>query len=164
MDITAAGLNSYKIKGKKGVVSVEVGSGVEIVGAANKTVFPITSPGEYEVEGISVFAYPAGESLATLIQVEEVRVLVVAEALADNVIEDMDSVDVVILGTGGVGSKVLVELVGKIEPSYVIPAGEEATVAAFVKDFEHTSRTSEKLSLSKATMASDVTEVVILSK
>lgn len=164
MDITAISTNTYKLKGKKGVVTAEVGKGVEIVGSGSKAVFPITGPGEYEVEGISVFAYPAGESLACLIQVEEVRVLVLGGVIAENVIEEMDTVDVVILGTENMASKTLVELVGKIEPSYIIPAGEAGAVAAFVKDFEHTSRESEKLSLSKATMAAEVTEVVILSK
>ena len=129
MDITAVGKNTYKIKGKKGSVTVEVGKGVEIVGAANKTVFPINQPGEYEVEGISVFAYSAGETLATLVQVEEIRVLVVGNVLSDNIIDEMDAVDVAILGTEQVGSKALVEMVGKIEPSYIVPSGEESACA-----------------------------------
>lgn len=163
MDITRINETTYKVKGKKGVVTVVIGRSVEIMGAVSKSPFPITQPGEYEVEGISVFAYQAGKTLATLIQVEEVKVLAIEEPLSDALIEEMDTVDVVLLGTGAVPSKELVALVGRIEPSCVVPAGDEASIAAFVKDFEHTSRTSDKLSLSKATMATDITDVVVLN-
>lgn len=162
MDITRSGEKSYKIKGKRGAVTALVGKSIEIVGGVSKTPFLITQPGEYEVEGISVFAYQADQTLAALVQVEDVKVLVIEESVSDALIEEMDVVDVVLLGTDVVASKELVTLVGKIEPSYVVPAGDEASVAAFVKDFEHTSRISDKLTLSKATMATDITDVVVL--
>lgn len=164
MDITLVKNNQYKIRGKKGYANVVVGESVEIVASNSKDSFVINQPGEYEVEGISVFAYPANDRLATLVEVEDVKVLVVDELIKENVIEDMDTVDVIVLGVGVVGSKELIEMVGKIEPSYVVPEGETARVEAFVKDFEHNSRTESKLSISKSTMAADVTDVVILSK
>ena len=146
MDIARIAENKYRIKVKRGVAVVNVGLDVEIQGTVSKTPFVITQPGEYEVEGISVFAYQTGESLASVIHVEDLKVLAA-----------------VIVNTDKMNSKASVAMIGKIEPSCVVPAGDATNIAVFVKDFEHASRETNKLSLSKATLNSDITDVVVLT-
>lgn len=163
MDIVRVADKEYRIKGKKGSVISKLGMSVEIQSAGNKTPFVIVEPGEYEVEGISVFAYRVEESLGTLIQVEDVKIFCVAGVMSDSLIDDLDTIDVVMLDVDKIEKKAGAAMLGKIEPSYVIPCGEEGMMAQFVKEFEHTARQTDKLSLSKATMSGDVTDVVILT-
>ena len=163
MDIARIAENKYRIKVKRGVAVVNVGVDVEIQGTVNKTPFVITQPGEYEVEGISVFAYQTGETLTSVIHVEDLKVLAAASELSDSLIDDLDTIDVVIVNTDKMNSKASVSMIGKIEPSCVVPAGDTTNVAVFVKDFEHASRETNKLSLSKATLNSDITDVVVLT-
>lgn len=163
MDIARIAENKYRIKVKRGVAVVNLGVDVEIQGSVSKTPFVITQPGEYEVEGISVFAYQTGETLASVIHVEDLKVLAAASELSDSLIDDLDTIDVVIVNTDKMNSKASVSMIGKIEPSCVVPAGDPTNVAVFVKDFEHASRETNKLSLSKATLNSDITDVVVLT-
>lgn len=163
MDIARIAENKYRIKVKRGVAVVNVGVDVEIQGTVSKSPFAITQPGEYEVEGISVFAYQTGETLASVIHVEDLKVLAVASELSESLIDDLDTIDVVIVNTDKINSKASVSMIGKIEPSCVVPAGDAANIAVFVKDFEHASRETNKLSISKATLNSDITDVVVLT-
>lgn len=163
MDIARIAENKYRIKVKRGVAVVNVGVDVEIQGTVSKTPFVITQPGEYEVEGISVFAYQTGETLASVIHVEDLKVLALASELSDSLIDDLDTIDVVIVNTDKMNSKASVAMIGKIEPSCVVPAGDATNITVFVKDFEHASRETNKLSLSKATLNSDITDVVVLT-
>ncbi len=163
MDIARIAENKYRIKVKRGFAVVNVGVDVEIQGLADKTPFVITQPGEYEVEGISVFAYKTEDTLASVIHVEDLKVLATSSELSDSLIDDLDTIDVVIVNTDKMSSKASVAMIGKIEPSCVVPAGDTTNVAVFVKDFEHAARETNKLSLSKATLNSDITDVVVLT-
>lgn len=163
MDIIKAGKDSYTVKTKRGSLKAVLGERVEIVGAGRKDGFEITQPGEYEVEGISVFTYNSAERLAAVIQAEGVTVLCADRVLADSIIEEMDTVEVAIVAVTSETSKAMVEMIGKIEPSYVIPAGEEGEIQIFLKDFERTAREAPKLSLAKTAVTMDTTEVVVLS-
>lgn len=163
MDIAKVAENKYRIKVKRGSVVVNVGESVEIQNNASKASFVITQPGEYEVEGISVFAYQVEETLASVIHVEDLKVLLTSGILSDALIEDQGTIDVVIVDTNIGKSKECVAMIGKIEPSCVIPSGDAANVALFIKDFEHTSREANKLSISRATLNSDITDVVVLT-
>lgn len=162
MDIVKVKDGEYRIKSRRGSVTVVVGTEASIVGSVSKTPFVISAPGEYEVEGISVFAYAQGEGIATVLHLEDLTVLVTAGVIAESLIEDLDVVDVLILGLGQNSSRDLVTMVGNIEPTYIVPQGEADKVAAFIKDFEHASRETDKLVVNKATLSSDVTEVVVL--
>lgn len=164
MEIVKVEGNIYRVKVKRGNVVIKVGESVEIQGGNSKTQFVIDQPGEYEVEGISVFAYQVNESLASVIQVEDLKVLTVSGILSDSLIEDQGTIDVVIVDTNTTKSKESVEMIGKIEPSCVVPSGDVANVALFIKDFEHTARETNKLSISRATLNSDITDVVVLTE
>ena len=163
MDIAKVAENKYRIKVKRGSVVVNVGESVEIQSSASKSPFVITQPGEYEVEGISVFAYQTEATLASVIHVEDLKVLATSGILSDSLIEDQGTIDAVIVNTNSLQSKENVTMIGKIEPSFVLPSGDSANVATFIKDFEHTAREANKLSITRATLNSDITDVVILT-
>ena len=164
MDITCVGENQYKLKSKKGSLEVTLGEKVEIVSGGNtNSPFVIRQPGEYEVDGMSVFAYAATGGIAALVQVDDIKIFCLANIIDDSVIEEQETVDVVLLSCDNVGSKDLVEMIGKIEPSYVVPAGSKEFITKFVSTFEHTAREMPKLSLTKATINAEITDVVILT-
>lgn len=163
MDIAKVAENKYKIKVKRGVVMVNVGESVEIQSSNNKTPFVITQSGEYEVEGISVFAYLVDNTLTSVIHVEDLKVLSTTGIMSDALIDDQGTIDVVIMNTNNGKNKDNVVMIGKIEPSCVIPSGEATSIAGFINDFEHTSREANKLSISRATLNSDITDVVVLT-
>lgn len=142
---------------------VNVGESVEIQSSNSKSPFVITLPGEYEVEGISVFTYLVEETLASVIHVEDLKVLTTSGILSDSLIEDQGTIDVVIVDTNKGKSKEGVVMMGKIEPSCVVPSGDADNVTQFIKDFEHTAREANKLSISRATLNSDITDVVVLT-
>jgi len=162
MEIAYLGKNNFKLKAKRGVLTYESGSNVTLTGASAKVPFSITQPGEYEVEGLSVFGYP-GEGVVTYVfQLDEVRVMTIEGKVEDKLIDELDVIDVVIINVDTVAAKELVAMLGKIEPSYVLPYGEAERVAGFVKEFEHGSKEQDKLVLAKATISEDLTEVIVL--
>jgi len=163
MDIAKVAENKYRIKVKRGSVVVKVGETVELQGSTSKSPFVITQPGEYEVEGISVFVYQTGDMLASVIHVEDLKVLATSGILSDALIEDQGTIDAVIVNTDSTQSKENVAMIGKIEPSIVLPSGDATNVSTFIKDFEHTAREANKLSISRATLNSDITDVVVLT-
>ncbi len=162
MDITAINDKNFRVKAKKGMVVVEDGVKVVMTGNSSKAPFEINQPGEYEVEGMSVFGYPSESANVYVLQIEEVRILTLGSTLSESIVQELDVIDVILLNTDTLNSKDAVELIGKIEPSTVVPYGEQVNVAAFIKNFEHGSRESDKLSIAKATLNSELTEVVVL--
>lgn len=163
MDITAISRTSFRVKAKKGMVVSEGGTRIVMTGNTSKAPFEISQPGEYEVEGMSVFGYATENDVAYVMQVEDVRILTLGSKLSEAIVQELDVVDVILLNTDSLNSKDAVEMIGKIEPSTVIPYGDSLNVAAFVKDFEHGSKESDKLSIAKATLNTELTEVVVLS-
>lgn len=163
MDITAINGTSFRVKAKKGMVVSEGGARIVMTGNTSKTPFEIDQPGEYEVEGMSVFGYASDAEVAYVMQIEDVRILTLGTKLSEGIIQELDIIDVILLNTDSLNSKDAVEMIGKIEPSAVVPYGDSVNVAAFVKDFEHGSRESDKLAIAKATLNSELTEVVLLS-
>ncbi len=55
--------------------------------------------------------------------------------------------------------KELGELIGKLEPYYVIPLGEGQE--QFITSYEHSSRTVKALNISKLSLNDEVTEVIL---
>lgn len=163
MDITAINETSFRVKAKKGMVVSESGKRIVMTGNTSKTPFEINQPGEYEVEGMSVFGYASESDVVYVMQIEDVRILTLGVALSESIIQELDVIDVILLNTDSLNSKDAVDMIGKIEPSTVVPYGDSVNVAAFVKDFEHGSRESDKLAIAKATLNSELTEVVVLS-
>jgi hypothetical protein len=164
MDVVRIDKKQYKLKTKRGVVAVSVGESIEISGSVSKSNFVITQPGEYEVEGISVFAYATPNGIAGVVQADEVKILVTAGVLPDTVIEDQGNVDAVIVDTSAIESKQSVAMIGNIDTYYVIPCGEKEDIALFIKDFEHSAREVPKLTISRGSINTDITEVVILNE
>ena len=151
--------------------------------------FVIDSPGEYEIEGISVFGYQTyhdaengakrGNNVIYVIQAEDLRILHLGDLghkLSKEIIDELDGIDVVMIPVGGdytVDAKMAAEIAAELEPYYVIPMhfktekhddktfGQLATVEEFVKEFQHGSRTVKNLSISKLGLPEDLTEVIL---
>ena len=162
MDISYSGKTNFKIKTKTGVVTT-YGPCVTIAhkGGVGED-FRITAPGEYEVEGISVFGYAGEDHPVYVIQAEDLRILYlseIAKPLSEKLITELENIDVVAVPVDTLGAKESGEVVAKLEPYYVLPYGD--TVAKFVTSYEHGSRTVKSLSLSKLTLPEDVTEVIV---
>lgn len=155
------GKEGYKIKAKTGIVVANT-EGLAISHKSTEEGFKISAPGEYEVEGISVFAYRVDASVAYVVQHEELRVLYFGQLtknLDEKEIADLENIDVVILPVDAASTKDLTELVAKLEPYYVLPYGEQ--VAKFVAAYEHGSRAVKSLNLSKLGLPEDLTEVIV---
>lgn len=164
MEIAKTSGKELKIKVKKGQILFDGGNKITLIGNVAKQPFVITEPGEYEVEGLSIFGYKAGESVSYVAHAEDLHVYIGSAKLDEKVIDEFDVIDVIILDVESGSAKELTTFVGKVEPSYILPAGDKEKIAQFIKEFEHTSRETEKLVISKSTMSEDVTEVVVLGR
>jgi len=161
MEISYLGKTSFKIKAKTGSVVTEEGK-LTIAHKSGGEDFVITNPGEYEVEGISVFGYRAEGANIYVVQFEDIRVLYLGEItgmLSEKNISELENIDVVIILVDTISLKETVELVAKIEPYYILPFGENR--AKFIDTYEHGSRSVKSLSLTKATLPEDLTEVIV---
>jgi hypothetical protein len=161
MDISYLGETSFKIKAKTGAV-VAKAKDLTISHKSGGDDFVINNPGEYEVEGISVFGYKSEETNIYVIQFEDIRVLYLgnlSKPMAEKTITDLENIDVVITPVDTLPVKEIIEMVSKLEPYYVLPYGE--TTAKFVAAYEHGSRSVKSLSLSKVSLPEDLTEVIV---
>jgi hypothetical protein len=161
MDISYLGKDSFKIKAKVGTIVADP-SKLTISHKSGGDDFVITQPGEYEVEGISVFGYKTDSSNVYVIQFEDLRIAYLGnltKALSEKSVSELENTDVVIASTDSMPTKDLVEVISKLEPYYVLPYGEQ--VAKFVAAYEHSSRSVKSLNLSKTTLPEDVTEVIV---
>lgn len=161
MDISYLGKDTFKIKAKAGVVNARP-DGLIISHKSEGDDFAISLPGEYEVEGISVFAYSAEESIIYVVQFDDLRVLYLGDLrkpLSEKTVAELENIDVVIVSTDSMSVKEVVEVVAKLEPYYVLPYG--GGVDKFVTAYEHNSRTVKNLSLSKLSLPDDLTEVIL---
>lgn len=160
MEISYLGKNNFKLKTKSGSALLEP-TQLTMVHKSGGEDFVINEPGEYEIEGISVFGYQTEGSTAYVFQAEDMRVLYLGElsqSLSEKNLAELENIDVVIAPPTASG-KELVELVTKIEPYYILPYGEN--VAKFVASYDHGSRSVKSLSLSKLTLPEDLTEVIV---
>lgn len=161
MDISYLGKDSFKIKAKNG--SVVAGSGKLTISHKNGGEdFVITGPGEYEVEGISVFGYKAEEFNVYVVQFEDMRVAYLGDlskSLSEKTIGELENIDVVIVEVDKMAIKEVVDAVSKLEPYYVLPYGEQT--AKFIASYEHGSRSVKNLNLSKLSLSDDLTEVIV---
>jgi len=160
MDISYLKGESFKIKAKTGSV-VLAPAALTISHKAGGDDFVINNPGEYEVEGISVFGYKAETENVYVVQFEDLRVLYLgnlSKPLSEKVVSELENIDVVIVSCDVMSPKDVIETVAKIEPYYVLPYGEMTT--KFIASYEHGSRSVKSLSLSKLTLPEDLTEVI----
>ena len=94
-------------------------------------------PGEYEVMGVSIIGYPSfhddksgverGKNTIFVFEFEGFRIAHLGDLghqLTDDLVNEMGSIDVLMVPVGGVftlGPKEAVEVIGKIDPYYIIP-------------------------------------------
>lgn len=161
MDISYLGKSGFKIKTKNGAAVAEA-EALTIAHKAGGEDFVIASPGEYEIEGISVFGYANEGTNVYVIQVEDIRVAYlgnIAKPLTEKSITDLENIDVVIVSVDTMPIKDMVEIVAKLEPYYVLPYGEN--IPQFVAAYEHGSRVVKSLSLNRLGLSEDLTEVIV---
>ncbi len=160
MDISYVGKDSFKIKAKTGSVLAEAAK-LTISHKTGGEDFVITDPGEYEVEGISVFGYKTEAEPVYVVQFDDIRVAYLgnlSKPLSEKNISELENIDAVIVSSESMAMKDLTEVVSKLEPYYVLPYGEG--VAKFIAAYEHASRSVKSLNLSKLSLNDDLTEVI----
>lgn len=161
MDISYLGKENFKVKAKSGTVTVSKDALV-ISHKSGGEDFIIKEPGEYEVEGISVFGHQSDDAVVYVIQFEDVRVAYLGgltKPLTEKAITDLENIDVVIVPVDNLELKAGIEMISKLEPSFVLPYGELTT--KFVDSYEHGSRSVKSLNLSKVSLPEDLTEVIV---
>lgn len=161
MDISYAGKGAFKIKTKNGSVLITEEK-LTLSHKSGGEDFEVTEPGEYEVEGISVFGYMAEGVSVYVVQFEDIRVAYLGQltkALSEKSVTELENIDVVLISSDSMPVKDMVEVVSKLEPYYVLPYGEN--VAKFVASYEHGSRSVKSLNLSKVSLPEDLTEVIV---
>ena len=165
MEISYLEGEKFKIKTKTGSMVLSPSSVTMSHKGGGGEDFVITKPGEYEVEGISVFGYQIGSQPIYVIQVEDLRTLYLgnlSENLSEKVLSELENIDTVIVGLpvgGKLGIKEVIELVGKLEPYYVILQGEGRD--KFIASYEHGSRIVKSLIVNKLGLSEDLTEVIV---
>lgn len=216
MEITYLGHSSFKLKGKDATVITDpfdkkVGfaypsvtgdivtsshdhfdhASISAVKPTTKREKPfvISSPGEYEILGVSVFGYPSyhddkqgaerGKNTIYAIVIDGITVVHLGDlghTLDEHFIERLGTVDVLLCPVGGhftIDDKTAVEIIQEIEPSYVIPMhyktdahddkafGELSTVADFEKEFGVTVEPVKSISMTLGSMPEQTTLVVL---
>lgn len=114
-----------------------VGRGVKMVVDENKLTFPgsnelvIDTPGEYEVKGHMITGVPVGEGTAYVIQSDNASfglLTNVTDELDAEALEQLSELDGLAIAAAGY------ELIGKLEPKYVIPLGDGAELKKFIDE------------------------------
>lgn len=160
MDISYAGKEVFKIKTKNGIVMADPAK-LSIAHKSGGEDFVVKEPGEYEVEGISVFGYRAEVDNVYVVQFDDLRVAYLgnlSKPLSEKTISELENIDVVIVSTDQLSVKEVGEVVAKLEPYFVLPYGEN--VEKFIASYEHGSRSVKSLNLSKVSLNEDLTEVI----
>ena len=138
---------------------------VKIVVDEDKLTFPgsndvvIDGPGEYEVKGQMITGIPVGEETAYVIQGDggSAGVLVnVTETLSAEAQEQLSELDVLFIAATGY------QLIGKLEPKYVVPLGEGADLKKFLDEMGATaSEKQTKLKITGRDVPEETTVVVL---
>lgn len=159
--------------------------------ARRKDPFVISEPGEYEIEGVSVFGYSTyhddkkgeerGENIVFVVQAEGIRVVHLGDLghnLSEKMIEMLDGVDILLVPVGGVytiDAKIALDIIENVGPYVVIPMhyrtkdhdakvfGDVAPLEEFVSLYGGEVREIEddKYSVSRISLSEDATEVVV---
>lgn len=176
VEITYLGQSSFKVKGKQASVVVEPHGSAEAdiltfgkYGKESKaTGFRIDGPGEYEIKEVSVIGVANGDKTIYVIEVEGLRVCYVggvSQKLVQDQLEEMGSIDILLLPVGGEGEadpKLAVEVLRQVDPWIAIPTlGETAN---FLKELgKENIEPVAKLSITSEKLPSELT-VMLLEK
>ena len=155
MEVSYLGKNSVRI----------VARSVKIVVDGDKLTFPgsnevvIDGPGEYEVKGMMITGVPVGEDTAYIIQGDGGSVGIlsnVTETLSAEALEQLSEKDVLFIAAAGH------ELIGKLEPKYVIPLGEGDELKKFLDEMGAASVEKQpKLKITGKDVPEETTVVVL---
>lgn len=157
--------------------------------ARRRNPFIIDAPGEYEVEGVSVFGVETfhddkkgeerGKNIVFGVLIDGVSVVHLGDLghqLSERQVGELNGVDVLLCPVGGhytVGPKDVSGLVNALEPSILVPMhyrsekhnrevfAKVATLDEFVKEFGAEVKREEKLAVTKTTLPEEL-EVVVL--
>ena len=158
-------------------------NGVEEVTRSGKEPFVINGPGEYEVQGVFVKGFPSASEYSSdatrntmyAVRLEEMNILFLG-ALSEKkpnleIIEDMDSIDVLFVPIGGDGVLTAADahaLAVSFEARVIVPIhydglGEKDALKAFLKEAgAEGTKPTDKLTLKKKDVDEKSGEVVVL--
>lgn len=219
MEITYLGHASFKLKGKTATVVIDpfdasiVGisfpkvaaevvisshnhpdhAAVERVSGTTTRPHPmvINAPGEYEVQGVSIFGYKTfhdnkegverGKNMISVVHMDEVVAAHLGDlghTLNDKILEEVGEVDVLFVPVGGfytIGPEQALEVIEQLEPSLVIPMhfrapgmGSSFDKLATIEEFlklagAENARRETKLTVTQQSLPED-REVVVLER
>ncbi len=143
MEVSVLGKNSVRLAtrnvtfvsdpeagaGKKSTADVSLITAAEVNESAAGLV--IDSPGEYEVKGMMITGFPVGEGVAYAIQSDTATAGIltnVTDTLSAEALEQLSELDVLFIAAEGY------ELIGKLEPKYVVPLGSGETLKKFLDE------------------------------
>lgn len=123
VEIISFSTKYFKIKTK--TASATLGDKFFIT-RADDTSLDITGPGEYEVGGISVVKLP----YATIVEADGTRTIRlenVTEKLTEKQLEEIGSIDMVLVPTDSGDPKILAEVAKQLDPWVIIPSSFNPT-------------------------------------
>lgn len=142
MEISYLGKNSVRIAGRAVTFVSDPQAGAGKKSTADVTLVTtgvnnaaaglvIDCPGEYEVKGIMITGVPVGEDTAYVIQGDSSKIGLltnVGDSLSAEALEQFSELDVLVIVAEGY------ELIGKLEPKYVIPLGSGEVLKKFLEE------------------------------
>lgn len=159
--------------------------------ARRKNPFIIDTPGEYEVQDVSVFGVKSyhdanqgaerGQNIIFKIYLDELHVCHLGDLgheLDEKTIKEIGAVDILMCPVGGnftIDPKTAIKVIQSLEPSLVIPMhyktgshdekvfGELATAEEFLKEYGVETQPEEKLNIDRSKLPEE-TEVVVLQR
>lgn len=164
MDITFISDQTFKIKGKSGVVLTDPkGPTIESNSGEKRT---FTGPGEYEASGISIIGVATDDGTAFVYELDGLRICHLGnlkKKLPENKLSLVGDIDVLLTP---VGSETI-EIIQQLESYYVIPFGYESqeTLDKFLKDSGLTVEKISKFSIKKEEIIEESSaQIVVLEK
>jgi len=170
MEISYLGGNSVRIAGRSVtfVTDPQAGAGKKstadvslITEGSNAAAagLVIDCPGEYEVKGIMITGFLVGEGTAYVIQGESAKVGLLTNVTDDlnaEALEQLSELDVLCIAATGY------ELIGKLEPKFVIPLGDGEVLTKFMAELGATTiEPQSKLKITGKDVPEETTVVVL---
>lgn len=170
MEISYLGKNSIRIVGRSVTFVSDPQAGAGKKSTADVTLVTegvnqaaaglvIDCPGEYEVKGIMVTGVPVGEGTAYVIQSDTGKIGLltnVTDTLTAEALEQLSELDALVIVAEGY------ELIGKLEPKYVIPLGSGDALKKFLEELGATSNEPQtKLKITGRDVPEETTVVAL---
>lgn len=164
MDITKITDNTFRIKGKTGIATVNVdGPTLESSTGENSKTFK--GAGEYEVAGISVIGVRTEEGVVYVYEVDGLRICYlgnITKKLSDSKVSAVGDVDILLVPV----TSESVEMTQQLESYYIIPFGykTEDELEKFLKESGFVTERLNKFSVKKDDIIEDAAaQIVVLT-